>query len=146
MSATSVRTGSAEANKAAVRRFVEEYQTGGDDRALEELIAPDVIDHSASEGQPAGREGVRAIFDTFRAALPDFRAEIFDQVAEGDRVVTRKAFFGTHRGELMGIPPTGRQLRIDLIDIVRLEGGRIVEHWAVIDQLGLMRQLGALQG
>jgi predicted ester cyclase len=69
---------------------------------------------------------------------------IHDQIAEGDKVVTRKVFHGTHRGELMGIPPTGREVQIEVIDIVRVEGGQIVEHWNVVDRRGLLQQLGAL--
>jgi predicted ester cyclase len=91
-----------------------------------------------------GAVGVRQQFEAFRAAFPDFRAVIHDQIAEGDKVVTRKIFHGTHRGELMGIGPTGREVQIEVIDIVRVEGGQIVEHWNVVDRLGLLQQLGAL--
>ncbi len=84
------------------------------------------------------------LFGLFRQAFPDFRAEILDQLADGDKVVTRKAFLGTHRGPFMGIPSTGNPVRFELIDIVRVEDGRIVEHWNVVDQMGLMRQLGAI--
>lgn len=138
--------GTEEQNKAAMRRFVERYQTGGDQTALDELIAPEFVDHSPLPGLPAGRDGVRTLFSMFHDAFPDFRAEILDQVAEGDRVVTRKAFHGTHQATLFGIPATGNVVRIELIDIVRMRDGRIVEHWNVVDQLGLMRQLGALPG
>jgi steroid delta-isomerase-like uncharacterized protein len=133
-----------ERNKRIVRRFVEEYQTGADERAFVELLAPDVVDHSRPPGIAPGAEGVRQQFDSFRAALPDFRAIILDQVAEADKVVTRKVFRGTHEGELAGMPPTGGQVEITVIDIVRVQDGRIVEHWNVVDQLGLLRQLGAV--
>jgi predicted ester cyclase len=69
---------------------------------------------------------------------------IHDQIAEGDKVVTRKVFHGTHHGELMGVAPTGREVQIEVIDIVRVEGGQIVEHWNVVDRLGLLQQLGVL--
>jgi steroid delta-isomerase-like uncharacterized protein len=133
-----------ETNKRVVRRFVDEYQTQGDERALEELLAPDLLDHSRPPGVDPGAEGVRQQFDRLRAALPDLRATILDQVAEGDKVVTRKVFEGTHRGELLGIPPSGRRIEIGVIDIVRVRDGRIVEHWARVDELGLLRQLGAV--
>ncbi|MDP9341892.1 MAG: ester cyclase [Actinomycetota bacterium] len=133
-----------ERNKRMVRRFIDGYQTGGDPAVLEELLAPDVVDHSALPGFPPGREGVGQLFGMFRQAFPDFRAEILDQMADGDKVITRKAFLGTHRGPFMGVPATGQSVRFELIDIVRLEDGRIVEHWNVVDQLGLMRQLGAI--
>ena len=133
-----------EANKQAMRHLVEGYQSGRDSTVLEDVIAADVIDHTPMPGLAPGREGVRQIFTMFHEAFPDFRAEILDQVAEGDKVVTRKVFHGTHSGPLFGIPATGRIVQIDLIDIVRFSDGQIVEHWNVVDQLGLMRQLGAL--
>jgi predicted ester cyclase len=131
-------------NKEIVRRFIDEYQTGADDEAFAELLHPDVVDHSRPPGIAAGAEGVRRQFDGFRAGLPDFRATILHMVAEGDLVVTHKAFRGTHAGDLMGTPPTGREVEILVIDIVRVEGGRIVEHWNVVDRLGLLQQLGAM--
>jgi predicted ester cyclase len=71
-------------------------------------------------------------------------AVIHDQLSDGDKVVTRKTFQGTHRGELMGIPPTGNPVAFDVIDIVRVRDGQLVEHWNVIDTLGLMQQVGAV--
>ena len=134
----------AEANKHVVRRFVDEYQTAARQESFAELLHPDVVDRSRPPGVAEGSEGVRQQFEAFRAAFPDFRAVIHDQIAEGDKVVTRKVFHGTHRGELMGIAPTGREVQIEVIDIVRIEGGQIVEHWNVVDRLGLLQQLGAL--
>ncbi|HET8657737.1 MAG TPA: ester cyclase [Micromonosporaceae bacterium] len=131
-------------NKALMRRFVTEYQTGHDDAVLYELVADDFVDHSALPGLPPGRDGVKAAFDAFHAAFAGFRVQVHDQVAEDDRVVTRKSFHGRHVAEYMGIPPTGRDIRIDVIDIVRIADGRIVEHWNVVDQLGFLRQLGVL--
>ena len=106
-----------------VRRFVDEYQTSGDERVFDALLDPDFVDHSRPPGIAAGPPGVRQQFDGFRAAFPDFRATILDQVAEGDNVVTRKVFHGTHLGSLQGIAPTGREVEIHVIDIVRVEGG-----------------------
>lgn len=133
-----------EQSKRVVRRFVDEYQTGADERAFEELLDPDVVDHSRPPGVAEGAEGVRQQFEAFRAAFGDFRAEVLDMVAEGDKVVTRKVFRGIHEGDFGGIPPTGRPVEIRVIDIVRVRGGRIVEHWNQVDRLGLMEQLGAL--
>jgi predicted ester cyclase len=87
---------------------------------------------------------VRQQFDGFRAAFDGFRATILDQVAEGDKVVTRKVFTGTHRGAFQGLEPTGRDVEIHVIDIVRVADGRIVEHWNCVDRLGLLAQLGAV--
>ena len=114
--------------KEVVRRFVDEYQTGGSEEAFAELLAPDVVDHSRPPGIAPGAEGVKQQFDGFRAMLKDFRAEILDQVAEGDKVVTRKVFYGTRDGHEVEIP---------VIDIVRVEGGQIVEHWNVVDRTSL---------
>ena len=85
---------------------------------------------------------MRQQFDGFRAAFSGFRAEILDQVAEGDKVVTRKVFRGTHAGAFNGIEPTGAEVEIHVIDIVRVDGDRIVEHWNCVDRLGLLAQLG----
>ena len=135
-----------EANKTLVKRFVTEYQTNRDEAVLNELLAANVVDHSAFPGQAAGRAGVKQIFDAFHSAFSGFHAVIHDQVADSDKVVTRKTFRGTHTGEWMGIPPTGHDVEIGVIDIVRIADGQIVEHWNQVDQLGLMRQLGAVDG
>jgi predicted ester cyclase len=126
-----------------VRRFVSEYQTAADEGAFKELLHPDVIDHSRPPGIAPGAEGVRQQFDGFRAAFADFRATILDQVAEGDKVVTRKLFRGTHQAPFQGIEPTGREVEIHVIDIVRVSNDQIVEHWNCVDRLGLLAQLGA---
>ena len=78
----------------------------------------------------------------FRQAFPDSYFTIEDMVAEGDKVATRKTFYGTHQGEVMGIPPTGKQVSIDLIDIVRVAGRQVVEHWSIGANLGMLQQLG----
>ncbi|WP_037502212.1 ester cyclase [Solirubrobacter soli] len=129
--------------KTVVRRFVDEFQTRADERAFAELLDPDVLDHSRPPGVAPGAEGVRQQFDGFRAAFAGFRAEILDQVSEGDKVVTRKVFRGTHAGAFNGIEPTGAEVEIHVIDIVRVDGGRIVEHWNCVDRLGLLEQLRA---
>jgi predicted ester cyclase len=130
--------------KTVVRRFVDEYQTGADEHTFDELMHPNVIDHSRPPGIAPGAEGVRQQFDGFRAAFDGFRAEILDQVVEGDKVVTRKVFRGTHTGSFRDIEPTGAEIEINVIDIVRVHDGRIVEHWNSVDRLGLLAQLGAL--
>jgi predicted ester cyclase len=131
-------------NKTVVKRFVTEYQNGRDDEVLSELVTPDVVDHSTSPGMPPGIEGVKAFHDGFHAAFSGLQADIHQQVAEGDMVVTRKTFRGTHTGDFMGIPPTGRDIELGVIDIVRIRDGQIAEHWNQLDQLGLLRQLGVV--
>ncbi len=135
---------STEENKAIVRRFVDEVQSGGNIEILDELCSPDFINHSASPGMPAGCEGVKLVTTMFRQAFPDSYFTIEDMIAEGDKVVTRKTFHGTHEGEFMSIPPTRRRVSISLIDIVRIAGGRVVEHWSLADNLGMMQQLGVI--
>ena len=134
----------AEDSKRVVRRFIDEYQTGASDAAFAELLHPDVVDHSRPPGIAPGAEGVRQQFDGFRAGLPDFRATILHQVAEDDLVITHKVFHGTHAGELLGIPATGTEVKILVMDVVRVADGQIVEHWGVVDRLGLLQQLGAI--
>jgi len=131
-------------NKTLISSFIDEYQTGGDERALRRTVHPDVVDHSRPPGISPGVEGVREQFDGFRAAFSGFRATVLHQVAEGDLVVTHKVFTGRHDGEFAGVPPTGRDVEIVVMDIVRVADGRIVEHWNCVDRLGLMIQLGAL--
>jgi predicted ester cyclase len=130
--------------KSVVLRFIAEYQTEADPRALAAYVHPDVIDHSRPPGIAPGVEGVGQQFDGFRAALSDFRAEVLDMVCEGDKVVTRKVFHGTHTGDLLGIAPTGNEVAIHVIDIVRVRAGQIVEHWNCVDRLGLLAQLGVV--
>lgn len=129
--------------KQIVRSFVEEYQEGRDAAAFRRYLSPDVLDHTPMRGVAPGADGVSQVFQMLWAALPDMRVKIHQQVAEGDTVVTRKSFVGTQRGELFGVPPTGRSVHLDLIDIVRVADGKIVEHWNIVDTFGLMQQLGA---
>jgi steroid delta-isomerase-like uncharacterized protein len=135
---------SAEHNKAIVRQMVEQLQSRHDLSAVDELFAADFVDHSAPPGLPPDRAGVKMQFTMFFDAFPDLRVVIHDQVAESDNVVTRKTFHGTHRGDLIGIPPTGQPVAFDVIDILRLRDGKITDHWNVVDQLALLRQIGAI--
>ena len=135
---------SAERNKAIVCRMVEELQSGHNLDVVDELFAVDFVDHSVPPGLPPSREGVKMQFAMFFSAFPDLHVVIHDQVAEGDRVVTRKTFHGTHQGDLFGIPPTDRSVAFDVIDILCVRDGKIVDHWNVVDQLGLMRQIGVI--
>jgi predicted ester cyclase len=135
---------SAERNKAIVRRMVEELQSGHNLDVVDELFAVDFVDHSVPPGLPPNREGVKMQFAMFFSAFPDLHVVIHDQVAEGDRVVTRKTFHGTHQGDLFGIPPTERSVAFDVVDILCVRDGKIMDHWNVVDQLGLMHQIGAI--
>ena len=132
-------------NKALIRRFYEEIDAGNID-AMDELVAEDYLDHNPPfPGMPGGREGLKAAFRIFWTATPG-RHEIEDQIAEGDKVVTRLTAYGTHEAELPGpLPATGAKLREAAVAVHRIEQGRIVEHWSSRDDLALMEQLGVIQ-
>jgi len=132
-----------EANKAVVRRFNREVIEQGSLTAVGELMAPHFVDHSAPPGLPTGPEGMSYVFNqVLRPALPDLTVEIHMQLAEGDLVTTRKTIRGTHRGALLGVPATNTQIEISVIDIVRIEAGRYVEHWGINTLPSVLQALG----
>ena len=134
-----------EDNKALVRRFYAEIDAGNLD-AMDELVAEDYVNHNPPPfpGMPPGREGLKAAFRIFWDATPG-RHEIDDQVAEGDKVVTRLTAIGRHDGDLPGpLPATGAELRQTAVSIHRIAGGRLAEHWSARDDLALMAQLGVI--
>jgi predicted ester cyclase len=135
---------STEENKALVRRFVDEVQIQGNTDLIDEICSPEFVNHSTPPGLPPDREGIKIVTAMFRGAFPDSYFTVEDMMAEGDKVATRKTFYGTHEGEFMGIPPSGRRVSVGLIDIVRIADGRVVEHWSMGDNLGMMQQLGAI--
>ena len=131
-----------EANEAMMRRFYDEVVNKGNLAEIDERIAQDLIEHNPPPGVLSGPEGMKQSVAMFRAAFPDIHVTIHDVLAEGDKVVVRATASGTHRGELMGIPATGRRIAVDEIHIVRCVDGKVVEHWGVEDSLGMMQQLG----
>jgi steroid delta-isomerase-like uncharacterized protein len=131
-------------NKQVVRRFIEEVQNKKNWGAFDELHQPDFVNLSAPPGMPNDLEGGRMFLGAFLNAFPDSQFTVDDMVAEGDRVVTKKAFTGTHTAEFMGIPATGKTVKITFVDILRLRDGKIVEHWLSMDQLSFMQQLGVI--
>ncbi len=136
---------SVEENKAILRRGYEEIHNKGNLAAVDELIATNFVDHDPlNAGLPPGPQGVKEGFAMLRAAFPDLHVTVEDMIAEGDKVVARLTMRGTHKGELMGIPATGKQIAVAVIDIIRFAGGKGVEHWNVIDNLGMMQQLGVV--
>jgi steroid delta-isomerase-like uncharacterized protein len=126
------------------RRFVDEYQTGRKVDVADELIADDFVNHSTMPPFPPNKDGVKALFAMFHDACPDFRAEIHDMLVDGDKVVTYKTFHGTHEGEMMGVPGTGKEFAVDVMDIVRYRDGQVVEHWNVVNQVPLLQALGVI--
>jgi steroid delta-isomerase-like uncharacterized protein len=134
---------STEQNKAVFRQMVADVFNRGDIQQADDLLAPDFVEHEdLPPGIPPGREGVKQLTAMMRSAFPDFKATIEDLIAEGDKVVVRMTWTGTHRGEFMGIPPTGKSVSFEVIDIVRFSGGKFVEHWGVMDSMRMMQQLG----
>ena len=115
--------------------------------AFGELLADDFVEHEELPGGDPTREGVKAFFRMQIAAFPDFAMTPEDVIGGGDKVVARVRFTGTHRGEFMGIPATGRSVDVQLIDIMRCaDDGLVHEHWGVFDAMAMMRQLGAVGG
>ena len=133
---------SSEQNKAVAQRFYDQVWNRGDMAVADELFTADTVDHASPPGFPSGIAGVKQVFGMYRGAFPDLAITIEDMIADGDKVVARWTSRGTHRGDLMGIPPTGKQVTITGIDIFRFEGGKIAEHWANFDMLGMMQQIG----
>jgi steroid delta-isomerase-like uncharacterized protein len=134
-----------ERNKAVIRRFVEEVQNQKSEDAYWELNDPDFVNLAPlPPGIPADREGGFAYLFGFMNAFPDSRVTIDDMIAEGDQVVTKKTFTGTHTGDFAGIPASGNSVVLQFVDIMRVRDGKIVEHWNCIDQLSLMQQLGVI--
>jgi steroid delta-isomerase-like uncharacterized protein len=137
------RDAMAGANKDLARRVIEEVFNQGKLEVADELIAEGSISHDPALPEPAiGPEGLKQTVDGYRTAFPDLRVTIEDQIAEGDRVVTRWSARGTHEGDLWGLAPTGKEGTVTGITIDRMEGGKIVESWTNWDTLGLMQQLG----
>jgi steroid delta-isomerase-like uncharacterized protein len=136
---------STEQNKAMVRQMIEEVFNRGDLSRVDDYLAPDFVEREElPPGLPGGRDGVKQLTAILRSAFPDFKATIDDLVAEGDEVVIRQTWRGTHRGEFMGVPPTGKSVSFGVIDILRIAGGKVVEHWGLMDSMSLMQQLGAM--
>ena len=134
---------SSETNKFLIRRIFEEGMNGGRPEVYDETIAADYVNYDFPAPAP-GLEGFKIVDAMFKAAFPDMRVTIEDEVAEGDKVATRGYFSGTHKGEFMGIPPTGKTIKVSYIDIWRVANGRGKDNWVQMDMLGLMQQLGVI--
>ena len=132
-------------NKAVAKRFFEVWNARDLD-AFDEIIAPDAITHDAQNpfSEMRGPEGARRVAEMYHTAYSDSRFEVQEQIAEGDFVVTRWTGKGTHDGELMGMPPTGKWVEVEGISIDRISGGKVIESWNCFDALGMMQQLGVI--
>jgi predicted ester cyclase len=120
-----------ERNKEVVRRFNKEVIEQGNVDSFHDLMDNEFINRTAPPASNDANGMLYTFNNILRPAFSDLRVEIYDQIAEGDKVTTRKAIVGTHTGELMGIPPTFRKVEINVIDIVRLRNGKYFEHWGL---------------
>ncbi len=132
-----------EENKAIARRWLDGIQKGKLD-TLRDLVTPNFVAHQPGVPQPLDIAGLIQFAEVFVNAFPDARVTVEDLIAEGDKVVTRWTFQGPHTSDFQGIPPTGKHVTMAGIDINRIAGGKIVEHWVEFDGLGLMQQLGVV--
>jgi steroid delta-isomerase-like uncharacterized protein len=130
-----------EANKALVRRFVDEIFLRHDFAAVDELLTDDFTPHTWGD-MPAGRDGLKQAITRVSAGLSDAHMTIDDVIAEGDRVAVRLTSSATQTGEFMGMPPGGKRYEIGEIHIFRIRDGRVSEHWHQADFMGMMKQLG----
>ncbi len=129
-----------EENLHRLERLLLEGFGGGDLSVVDEVVAEELVEHQ--QGLPQGREGLKSVIRSLRRAFPDLSYEVVQMVADEDKVWGHFRSRGTHEGPFMGQSPTGKPIGIDVIDIARFEGGKMVEHWGVPDRLGLLIQLG----
>jgi steroid delta-isomerase-like uncharacterized protein len=143
------RTDQETRNTATFRRFHEATNSGDPEqvaKAIDELVDPDVLIRTPLPIQTTGVEALKQVWAMLLQGLPDLQITVEDVLAEGDKVVCRNTVTGTHQGEYMGVPPTGRSITYNEIFIFRLVDGRIAETWGVVDVLAQMRQLGMAPG
>ena len=137
----------APSNKAAVRRFHDATTTGDAElisQTIDELVEPDAVIHTPLPIEAAGAQLLKEVFVRLHRAFPDLYITIEDLIEEGDKVVSRNTVTGTHQGEYMGIPPTGKSVTYNEIFVVRFTSGRIAETWGVVDVFSQMKQLGVI--
>jgi steroid delta-isomerase-like uncharacterized protein len=132
-----------EQNKTVTRRTFEEVWNKGNLAVIDETSAPNLVNHFTPPGMPAGREGFKQFAKAYRAGFPDLHFTIDDMLADGDKVITRFTATGTQKGELFGMPATGKKATVTGITITRYDtNGKEVEVWSNYDQLGMLQQLG----
>ena len=131
-----------EENKALVRRYFEEIWNKHNLEAIEEFYAPEYVNHDAPPGVPGDIEGLKALIGAYLNAFPDIKVTTDLLLADGDKVVVRNSGTGTHSGQLMEIPATGKQIETKAMGIFGISGGKIVESWVASDQMSMMQQLG----
>jgi steroid delta-isomerase-like uncharacterized protein len=133
-----------EKNKAIVRRAYEAMRKG-DLATLADVIADDFVEHETMFDVPPTKEGTLQLFKALRASFPDLTMQLQDMIAEGDKVFIRATMIGTHQGEFLGVPATGKQINVPMGDFLRFRDGKVVEHWGVTDTGVMMEQLGVAE-
>ncbi|MEX0666100.1 MAG: ester cyclase [Acidimicrobiia bacterium] len=131
--------------KALAKRFNDEVMSKGNFDTIDEIVAEDFVEHQElPPGVPPGRAGLHAFVKMFRDAFPDLKVETVSAVVEGDEVWMQSLLTGTHKGELAGVPATGKKVSVAMFDRVKVRDGKAVEHWGVADDMGMMTQLGVI--
>lgn len=131
-----------EANKAVIKRYVEDFWNKGNVSTAEQFYAPDIVHHADHVPETRGIEGMKQLVTMLHKAFPDLCYTVEDVIAEGDKVVLRYSFAGTHKGEFLGIAGTGKQVKVTGTSTFRIAGGKIVTERVNWDALGMMQQLG----
>ena len=129
--------------KALMSRLYDEVFSNGNLGAIDELLADDFVEHEElPPGIPQGKEAPKALVSMMRGAFPDFSVAVEEMLQDGNKVITRARFSGTHEGEFMGMPPTGNRFDISVIDIVEFRDDKAIAHWGIMDSAAMMQQLG----
>ena len=129
----------------ASTRRAYELISAGDIDGFGDLVSDDFVEHEETPGLAPTKEGVLEFFRMYRTAFPDLQMSAEEVLVSGDKTITRARATGTHQGELMGMPPTGKSVDVQLIDIMQFnDAGMICEHWGLVDMLSMMQQLGAI--
>jgi steroid delta-isomerase-like uncharacterized protein len=131
-----------EENRNLMNRFYEEVINQRNLDLMDQVVADDFVEHELVPGMPEGKAAPRAFMEMFIAAFPDFHMTPEAFVAEGDLLAVRGTVRGTHAGEFMGMPATGRSFEVQFMDFIRIRDGRAVEHWGITDSAAMMQQLG----
>jgi steroid delta-isomerase-like uncharacterized protein len=131
-------------NKAVIQAFIDEVANQGRFERADVLVKEDFVELDPLPGQAQGREGLKEILRTLRAAIPDWHWPVVEMIAEGEKVVSRFVWTGTHRGNFLGIPATGRSVEVKGVVIDRLEKGKMADSRMLMDTMSLMRQLGVI--
>lgn len=132
-------------NAELLKRFYDEVLGSGNFDLVDELATDGMVDHEEGlPGQPAGKDGVKFFVNTLREAFPDIQAQIDVTLSQGDLAAGRGIVTGTHQGDFMGVPASNKSVEFEVVDIIRVEDGKVAEHWGLTDTMSLMQQIGAI--